>query len=57
VWYCIAEYVALWKLIIPAVIQAMDMKFLEGVEGKMRRVGIRREMITAALSCKVNENG
>jgi hypothetical protein len=31
VWYWIVKYVSLWKLIIPAVIQVMDMKFLEGV--------------------------
>lgn len=56
-WYWIAEYVALRKLIIPRVIQVMNVKFLEGVEGKMRRDGIRRKMITAAWSCKGNENG
>jgi hypothetical protein len=55
--YWIAEYVALQKLIIPAVIQVMDMKVLEGVEGKMRRDGIRREVFTAACLCEENENG
>jgi hypothetical protein len=57
VWYWIAEYVVLQKLISPDVIQVMDMTFLEGVEGKMRTDGIRREMITAAWSFKQNENG
>lgn len=56
VWHWTAECVALWKLIIPTVIRVMGMKFLGGVEGKMRRDVIIRGMCTAAWSCKGNES-